>query len=431
MVLSARLSYALGVVWAVAAAVGAWLILTPTAPLSFRVLDAVWIALGMAAAACIVTRRRLPLRTFDTWGAGASYWPYMLAMVLAPVLGVMFNDAPIDSLSTTVRFVVFASVPVLFALLGVHPRAFWAGVITGLQVGVALNLAYAVLQVLEFRGFLPWQTLPHHALSQILPQARFDDGGRAAGLFLSGNHLGYFGALSATVFFARFLLRPRLAPAVWTLLAAFLPVLGNSRSALVLVAVVAFGQTLVAVSVWRRLPRATPLSLVVLGAVAVLVTAVAVQVDALAQALRFGRIVQLFEIATRGLEADGSLRARVEELWPRALAHLDRYPLGYGAEPSREIGTIDSAWLTYLVQGSLPLVIIFALFLAGAIVMGVVRSAPGRSLDDRSAALALVGMAVVIGGGSLLLSPLHVPGAMMLVLATWFAVGGRRPGVPS
>jgi hypothetical protein len=425
-------SSALGAAWAIVAGLGAWLEFTPLAPFTLRSLDLLWIVMVISAVWVVAQRRAIPRRSVQDPLFVVSYWPFMVAMMVLPVLGVILHpETPATAVSASLRFFVVASFPVLAAWLRVDVPSFWRGFVGAMAVAVMANLSYAILQAVEFAGVLPPRSLPHHQLASYLPQARFSDAGRAPGLFLSGNHLGYFGLMAALVFGARFVRRPRLVDLMLTLAALALPALGNSRSALFL-SVGALAILPLYVLALRQRAHASLASRLAVASVALVLIAVTVSTVApLRQALKVGRIEQALAVAYRGLEADNSIQTRILEFWPRALAAFQANPWGTGAEPSTLIGTIDSAWLTYLVQGSLPLILLYALFLGGAVLIGMRGALAGRLPELQSAGTALTWAAITLGMGSLVLSPLHVPSVLLVFLALWIAAAGSAGRTPS
>jgi hypothetical protein len=422
-------STGLGVTWGLVAGVGAWLQVTPGEAFTLRAVDILWLTLAATGLVGWLTLRRgVPTRTFAQPTVEVAYWIFMTAMILAPLLGVIANGAPLTATSTSLRFAMFATVPWLLVSLRVDRSAFWSGLSVGLGVAVVLNLIYGSLQMLEFGGVIPSRSLPHHALAEFLPDARFDNPDRAAGLFLHPNHLGYFGGIAALIFASRLLVAPRSLWFVLMVAALLLALVSNSRSALVL-AIASAAAMFFLVLTARRVVSARLPALIGVAGVGLIGAAIAlVTLEPLARTFNVSRFVRVVNLAVAGLDADGSLQKRVMELWPRALEVLDQYPLGYGAEPARFFGTIDSAWITYLVQGSWPLVALFATFLLGAMFSGVVLNVTrGSQRAERAAGLALFGSTFTLAIGSLVLSPMHVPAVMMLFLATWFTAAGSAP----
>lgn len=415
------ISHAVGWGWGLLAGAGAWLEATPVEPFTVRGLDLFWLALLGWTLVALARRRRLALgspRHLPWW---LGFAPFMTAMVLAPILGVAAHELPLASVSSSVRFAMFATVPAFFFLLRLDAGALWRGALAGLAVAVVANLGYATLQTLEFGGTWRLGTLPHHRLAAWLPGSRFLDVGRAPGLFLSGNHLGYFGALTFVAFGARMLLRPTFGALLLAAASLALPLLGNSRSALALAIGTLAVVTIVLLLVRRSLPRRLgPWSL---AATALFVTGASVIAasEPLQRTLRVGRLLRALDVLTGSPEADTSFATRLATFWPRAWNAFQEYPFGYGAEPGALVGTIDSAWLTYLVQGSVPLVLLFAWFLVAAIWTGARAARPAAAIDTQSAGLTLVGCALIFGLGSIVLSPHHVPSAMMIMLAAWTA----------
>jgi hypothetical protein len=425
-----RNSAALGFAWTVVAGWGAWLAFTPIEPFTVRALDALWIVLALGASIMLVRRRRASSHGLGHPLAALAFWPFMVAMMVLPVLGAIGNaGVPLSGLSSSLRFAIIATLPLLVSWLRIDRAAFWRGCLLGLTLSVAVNLGYATLQSAEFAGFLPARTLPHHQLSGFLPQSRFNDVGRASGLFLEGNHLAYFGSIAAVVFAGRFMLRPRASSMLWSFAALALPLLGNSRSALFATLAALFIMPILVLAVRHRtskrlLPYAS-VALLALVAFALL----AANVPVLHRALRIDRIEGSFAVLRGGLEADGSIRTRVLDLWPTAVATFEAHPLGLGVEPSTRIGTIDSAWLTYLLQGSLPLVLLFALFLGGAVALGLRTVRRGATPEARAVGLSLAAAAIIVAVGSVVLSPLHVPSVMLLFVALWI-VAAWEPDTP-
>lgn len=426
--MSPKASSRLGVWVALIAGLGAWFSFTLVQPFTVHVLDLLWLYLLIASFVAVAFRRfGVPLLTWQNPIASISFYAFFFVLIAAPILGVLFMSAPVTGLSSSLRFLMFATFPLLFATLKLNRASFLNGLSKGLVAAVTINLAYALLQSLEFNGVIPSGVLPHNTIGRALTGRSFDNWGRASGLFYEGNHLGYFGLFATAFFWGRFLLRPRLTPVVLTVFSLALPVLGNSRSALLLAVMVILLMPVTLV----LLRKATNVRTLTAIAFSLLAGTVAVQIllniQALRSAVNFSRILRVLELARGNLEADNSFRIRIEELWPAARAVINDYPLGTGVEPSTLIGTIDSAWITYFLQGSVPLALMFGLFILGAAWSGFQAMAGPRSIAVQAAGHSLVWVSIVISIGSLVLSPHHVPAMMVLWLSLYYVVAGR-PG---
>lgn len=424
-----KASSRLGLILALVAGLGAWFSVTPVHPFTIHVLDLLWIYLVFACFAAIFFRGfGIPILAWVNPVAAMTFSAFMFALILAPMLGVLFLNSPLSGLSSSLRFGMFASFPVLFSILRVKRSAFLHGFERGLWIAVAINFFYAALQALEFNGLIPSGVLPHNTIGRALTGRSFSNWGRATGLFLEGNHLAYFGLFAVTFFWARFLLRPRFRSGALTVLALSLPVLGNSRSALLL-SVLAVLLMLVTVLLLRGRANPRTLALTSLSLLAGILTAqVLLTMETLRNAVNFSRIQRVLALARGDLVADNSFRIRVEELWPAARTMVVDYPLGTGVEPSILIGTIDSAWITYFLQGSLPLVILFGIFLVGTAWSGYQTLREARSTTAKAAGHSLIWVAFVIAIGSLVLSPHHTPSMMVLFLCLYYVVAGRSGG---
>lgn len=414
---------------AMVAGLGAWFSVTPVHPFTIHVLDLLWLYLLVASFFALTTgRSKVPFRIWQNPVATLTFAAFFLALIIAPVIGVVAVSAPASSLSSSVRFLMFAAFPLFFAVLRLNRTELLRGLGTGLKVVVILNLAYAVLQSLEFNGVIPSGILPHNIVGKYLSGRRFSDWGRATGFFNEGNHLGYFGLFTAVFFWARFLSRPRLSTLVYVVAALALPFLGNSRSALLITVMALVLMTITSVTLRKR----TRMRTLAAVAMSLLGGAAAIQIllsfQALRDAVNFSRIMRVVSLAQGNLSADNSLRIRLEELWPAAQRVFNKYPLGTGAEPSTLIGTIDSAWLTYVLQGSLPLALLFAGFLAGAVWSGLQAFSGSTEWERQVAGHALIWAAISVSIGSLVLSPHHVPALMVLFICLYYGVAGRPGG---
>lgn len=375
---------------------------------------------------------RTPLPRF-VWGhpaARLTVGPFLGALILAPVAGVLLSAAPVSGLSSSLRFVVLLALPMLLVILRVNIEAFSRGFGTSLAVGILANLIYASLQILEFNGILPSGPLPHHQLTEHLAGSRFNDWGRASGFFLSGNHLAYYGLATFIYFLASFLQRRSVLMLLLAGSGFAAGLLGNSRSVIVLALVVLVTMPpihfLVTKQIHRQLlQRGSIVLAAIIGTFTILLS-----FEQFRSAVNFNRIGRLMELAQGNLDADNSLRTRLDELWPTAIEHFRAYPLGSGVEPSTLIGTIDSAWLTYLLQGSVPLLLLFALFLFGGIFSGASAYLHRLTTAQSIAGQSLIWLIICIGAGSLLLSPHHVPSMMIILLVLYFLAAGYRPRTP-
>lgn len=424
-----NLAASTGFAIAVIAGLGAWFSVTPVPPFTLHVLDLLWVYLLILSFALLASgRAKIPLATWQNPVAATTFTTFFLALIIAPFIGVFAIGLPTSALSSSARFAMFATFPMLFAILQLRRTALLQGLGNGLMVAVVMNLIYAVLQSLEFNGLISGSFLPHNVFAEYLPGRKFDDWGRTTGFFNNGNHLGYFGLFAAIFFWAQFLSRPSLATLVYGITALALPLLGNSRSAL-LITVTSLVVMSVTSVVLRRRARTRTLFAVttaMLGGAAIIPALLSFQ--GLRDAVNFSRITRVISLAQGNLDADNSLRIRLEELWPTAQSIFNQYPLGTGAEPSTLIGTIDSAWLTYILQGSLPLALLFAGFLVGAVWSGFKIFSGNAGWRRQVAGHALVWVAISISVGSLVLSPHHVPSIMILFICLYFGVAGRPGG---
>ena len=427
--MSPRTSSRLGIAVALTAGLGAWFSFTLVQPFTIHVLDLLWLYLLLASFAAVAFRRfGVPLLPWHNPIAAISFSAFFFALIIAPILGVVFMGAPMTGLSSSMRFIMFASLPLLFAILKLKRTAFLSGLSKGLAVAVTANLVYAVLQSLEFNGLIPGGILPHNTIGRVLTGRSFDNWGRASGLFYEGNHLAYFGLFSTAFFWGRFLLRPRLSPALLTLFSLALPVLGNSRSALLMAVMVVLLMP-VTFLLLRKSTNPRTLAAISFSLLAGIVAAqVLLSIQALRSAVNFSRILRVLELARGNLDADNSFRIRIEELWPAARAVISDYPLGTGVEPSTIVGTIDSAWITYFLQGSVVLVMLFGVFIIGAVWSGLQTFTGPRSIAAQAAGHALIWVTLVISVGSLVLSPHHVPSMMVLLICLYYVVAGRPGG---
>lgn len=423
-------SRTIGVTCALVAGFGSWLQLD-VGGFTVQSVDLLWLALFTTAVSMLTVQRvAVPWRVWSHPIAATTFTPFLLALVLAPMLGVIFNGVPGEALSSSARFLLLASFPLVFHVLKLDYRQVLQGFTIGVAIAVIGNVAYAALQLLEFNGAISFGTLPHHRLAEFISGSRFDDWGRASGFFLSGNHLGYFGLFAVILFLARFLDKPAVGLALLTIAALSLAVMGNSRSAVFLAAAVVVLMPIA----WAAIRKRIHLQLAgIIGVIALLVGVVVVAVYSSEQArdaLNIDRYVRIVRVLVSGdVSADNSLRTRVDELWPATMAALNDYPLGFGAEPSVYLtGTIDSAWLTYLVQGSALMVVLYLVFILGTAFVGI-EAVASRDRYRRVSGFSLAALIIGLALGSFLLSPLHVPSMFLLFLVTYQIAIGHCSGV--
>jgi hypothetical protein len=354
---------------------------------------------------------------------GPFYWAFFGALIMFPFLGVLVNLAPIGSLVTSARFIGLSLLLYLIGWSAPSVRALSTSFERALGIAVVLNVGYSVLQHLEFVGILRHGTLPHHRLLGYVEGLKFDDWGRATGLFAGPNELGWFGCAALVFFAALYSVRLRTRDASLAAFALMLPVLANARTALVIS--VGFLLLLSVVSVARALVQGQPgqvKSLLGLWGPPVVLGFVVITSAAFASSAGLGRIIRMFGILTGGVAADRSLNIRVTQFWGAAIDLYERYPWGYGADPAQQVRVIDSAWLSYLAQGGMLLPALFALFLSAVFVMGMRRYFG----EGDPYGLALLGMAISVALGSLTLSPFTYPGVTVTFLLTLLICGGRE-----
>jgi hypothetical protein len=135
----------------------------------------------------------------------------------------------------------------------------------------------------------------------------------------------------------------------------------------------------------------------------------------------FSRFTRLVE---GGLEGDYSLNMRLTTLWPNALEFY--YDLGHPTftNPSKFVGTIDSGYLTYLIQGGwlmLFTIFSFLLFLLFVILRRIFLSSL-RSYYNYF----LLFLLVYIALGMLISNPLRNPTVIVFLCFAVFGFSARR-----
>jgi hypothetical protein len=397
------------VFWAVlSASCGSLFVLEAPGGFTLRLIEVGWLVAVVHVADLMVQRRTVPIKRLPPM-IYASYWGYFGALVALPFLGVFAYQLPMWHIKSGLRFAVISTLVYLLFAASPSKRAIVHAFETGLAIAVILNLFYSLLQQLAFAGVIPSGILPHHYLEPYLLGADFHSKWRASGLFINMNQLGWFGVTSGTVFLGLGLTQGDRKKIILALCGFALPLLANSRTALVseIVSLLFLGSVFVLVN--RQTYAARWFGVLfptgIMGFILVYKLPV------------FDRTSRGFSIFTRGIESDTSLAVRVGDLWLRGLNVFDEFRWGYGGDVSIPAGgAIDSAWLAHLAQGGIVLVFVFALFLLATMFYGF-----GVSLRVRSGyGIALMCLAVTIGIGSIALSPFSSPVVLIIYLMTLF-----------
>jgi hypothetical protein len=257
-----------------------------------------------------------------------------------------------------------------------------------LLLAIALQLAYVSGEAVYWSRGPGWELftpLAQWDVSLAALQGQLGVLGRGGGLYVNPNELGLWAGVAVILAWA--ILPPRLR-GIGITLAILTLLLSQSRGATVaLVAALVLGAAL---SVVRGRLASSSASKAILsfgfaGLLAVL--AVVFIAPPGAPLDRFGA---LFQVLTRGPQADANLTGRID-FWSGVLVLNSSYPWGTWGPPELLLGTaVDSAWFRALAQGSVPYAATLALLIVAA--LAVRRSRHGDTLRLVAVVVAVAGL---------------------------------------
>ena len=287
------------------------------------------------------TRRqatRAPRRTFPR-----VVGPYLLLDIAAPLIGAVGYGKLADGVSSLRVAVLWFPMLMLALIAAPGAEARFERRLRGLlAVTVWLNIAYAIVQLAAFVGFVPSSFMFTAYLEPWAVDPNFEPvtALRPAGFFFNTTALSVFAIVSVCFFYARYVARRGSTDLLHTVGAAFLAALMMSRTAVVAVGVIlAMG--------WLVFEGRRKFALFAIVAVVVVGFLLFVEYTVgLERAFyRFTRVVE------SGLLEDDSPGKRINETWPAALEVARDYPIGTWIYAPRVAELIDSGYLNYFIQG--------------------------------------------------------------------------------
>lgn len=333
---------------------------------------------------------------------------FMSLEILLPVLGVFYFD---DSglITSSIRgFVNWGPVFLFFLVYKGSYEELSISIEKILWVTVLVNIVVAVSQVLIYYGVLPSSLDVKEWFSAYAMDARFDKRtSMASGLFVNTTSLAVFAFLTFVFFWSKYLVARRSKYLIRSVFAFFLLLLAVSRAPLL-------GALLVVL-----------VSLPFLGFVRVITRI----------PLFFGLIILLFAVLTffgydlsvsfhrfqrleGGLSEDYSWMYRYTIIWPAMLEEVKNYPWGTLTNPTIFLGTIDSGYFSYFLQGRW----IFIVALLGMILTVLFTAFKIFMLRKYSVySFALFGVFIYLAGGMITSNPIRDPLIVFFILFYVFA----------
>lgn len=389
--------------------------------------DLLWITFAVAwlVRFVLAPRAALPIRSERVDFLLVLLFLYIGLSFVLPILGVLAG-APASFAIPGIRHLQWAS----FAWFGywfaqrVSASEMLKIVFIVLSVAGLFHALYSSVQLFVFFGVLPYDWLELDRLfAQRFPRNWFFYP-RTTGLFVSPNSYGMFGAVLLICPAAITFSRVQVSLAVKTLLgvcglwalatSASRTGLTGSTGGIIAVLSAAYLKAVFHDNnqqLYKVIKFAAIASLATVGGtVLVFLFLPPVLVE------RFALLLLTF---TEGAAADPNAIARIE-LWQEAIqVYEEQYPLGSWVPLSHITGkTIDSYWVTLLVQGTPVYLFVFVVFLIGMVWRGMnlAFSTTERSLIGYAGA----GMGTMIGISSFTESPILQP---QILVPFWILVG--------
>ena len=330
-------------------------------------------------------------------------FPYLLFSILLPLLGILSGQWPLSYATTAIRNMQWILITVVAYLLcnKYSSSAVIRMTFKVLLFSCFMEVSYSVLQMVYVYVF-PAQ---YPYLDKVFMETHPYDWltfGRATGLTVNPNSLGLQGLVFMSLFFSSLLsgnyvnawLRVFLGLAsVWLIVSS-----GSRTAILTLFALLSF-------VAFIDLIKRQKLSLLRrIGLVATILTSGAITwalVSNMSDLLET-RLYSAFVIPFQGFLSDPSFGMRVET-WQAAFAYLYEHPFGSLVPPSYALQrAVDSYWVNVIVQGSAIYLLMFILFIAAVITLGV-RSINNIEPMTRCAGyfLVLVVLVALVGGISM------------------------------
>ena len=342
--------------------------------------------------------------------------PYLLLLLLLPLVGVATGHFPLRGLAAMRTPVYALAAIVVGAAVRTHPRGGYSAWKWPMMMAASAMLAYALFQQLLVAHVLPqgpWDTLVEWDRSTQRAYGLSVIVGRSTGFFSNPNILGVWAGL--VLLAGAFILNGKTRYLVaGTALGSL--VLSESRGPVV---AVAFALLVALAAAVRRheAPRVSTLVpyATVVGAVLVGWGILALWGTPAASLIE--RLTAGASLVTGG--TDPNFAGRVQ-FWTNGLALLRTHPFGTFGPPELLLGTaVDSEWVRTLLQGGPLLLVALAMALIGGAWFADGRRADGRALRAASLFMIVAGVAEI---------PLQYPPALVYwaLVGAWLS-GGREP----
>ena len=314
---------------------------------------------GVAVPVSLVWRpvwvRTPGVKLFETVGL-----PLIVLLAVLPVFGVLFGDyAPSSLLSWLVPLFPVAVWMICNAAIAARRQRFLLSVCASAIIAHGI---FGLAQYLRRTGMLPAQVsqalLQWDIAAQMRKDAAYVIVGRSTGLFINANVFGAWSAF-AVVFGFRFF---KGAPRVVLMGFGFLGILvSQSRTALVMGLVILVVGCLKVLSSRSRLMRAGLIMAVGLPGLALVVALVVRGGGFQVEESALARLSSAWRVLSGGVEEDANLAGRFNA-WEAAFrfVFIDGHPFGTWGPPQVLFESyIDNQFVSFLLQGSLPLVIAY------------------------------------------------------------------------
>jgi hypothetical protein len=385
--------------------------LSADAAVNFRIPDLVAIAtLGLGCGALVMAGRgRVERVLFGAVGA------FVLLEMLLPLVGALGYRRLVDLVSGVRMAMLW--LPMLLLTVLAAPFAalrFERRLAALLRVTLWLNLVYGLVQISVDFGVLPGWLL---VTAWLEPWAIGENynivlGLRPAGFFINTTALSVFGTVSLCFFYARYVAEPRRQDLLYTLISVAVVLITTSRAAYAATA-------LILLAGWLRLsaPRKAAMLAMLVAGVGALLLLVERTVGIDQVFYRFQRLVD------SGLLEDVSFGARIQSIWPAALAAAQDYVFGTLIQAPRVVPQVDSGYLNYYLQGKWLFIAAVVVLLAGLWFQGVRALMGGRA--ERLGLMTLF-LAIYLTGAMIVSNPLRSPLVIAFVIYALWRLGAER-----
>lgn len=320
---------------------------------------------------------------------------FVIAEISLPVFGVLyFSD--ISAISSSFRAIVYWMPLACFFLI--HDLSYNAILnITEhlLKLTLIINFSVVLMQLLVFYYILPAGfNIKQYLLDYTIYQSRYVNfTSMASGLFVNTTSLAIFSLLSFIFFWTRYIASNIKRHFHWATISFCLLLLAVSRAPTAAAFLIIVSS--IPILGFRRGVSKLPLMIVIIGVIFSIL--VFLGYDVAHSFHRFSRLGQ-------GFSTDYSLMHRINILWPTALENAREYFWGTLTNPTKYLGTIDSGYLTYYIQGRWFLLTTLVLFL-----LSIFASSIKLFFHQKRTfgLLAVLFLAIYISGGLIVSNPMH------------------------